>query len=139
VAQLYLDNDVALGLIAILEAAGHSAIATRDVGRSHAPDYQQMVTAWQRGAVLVTHNRDDYIDQVEAWQLWPRAWGVAGPEHPGVIVPDQCPPATYAPALLAFLAADHRKANRLYTWRRRTATWQLRDIGGGSWRPFPVG
>jgi hypothetical protein len=69
VARLYLDNDVALRLVPILEGDGHAVTTTRDLGCSQAHDYQQMLTAWSLGAVLVTHNRDDYVEQFEAWHV----------------------------------------------------------------------
>lgn len=135
VADVYLDQDVSLELIARLRAAGHNAVSARDLGFGQAYDYVQMLVAWERGAVFVTHNRDHFVEQVEAWHVWPQRWGLTGPSHPGVIVTDQCPPSIYAPPLIAFLAAGHPTTSQIYLWRVRGG-WQTRDLGG-RWRPFP--
>jgi hypothetical protein len=135
-ARLYLDANVALGLVDLLIGAGHTAASARDVGLQDAAVYLQMLAAWERGAILVTHNRRDFVEQHEAWHEWPRHWGLRGPDHPGVVAPDQCDERVYGPPLVAFLAASHPMTGQLYAWRQNTDTWQRWESGAG-WRPYP--
>jgi hypothetical protein len=135
-AHFYLDNDIALDLVDLLTAAGHTATSARAEGLSSAFDYVQMLAAWERNAVLITHNRRDFTEQHEAWYELPRRWGVAGPSHPGIIVPDHCPETTYGPHLIAFVAAGHPLTDRLYSWREHGAIWQRWGIGE-RWQPYP--
>lgn len=135
-ARLYLDANIALGVVPILAGAGHTVESARDVGLKDAADYLQMLAAWERDAVLVTHNRKHFVELHEAWYEWPRRWGLSGPDHRGIIVPDQRDETVYGPPLLAFLAASHPMTGHLYTWRQNGDRWERWEISVG-WRSYP--
>jgi hypothetical protein len=88
-AQLYLDNDVSLLLVPLLERAGHKVTTTRELGHSAASDEAQLLTAVHRGEVFVTSNRRDFVMLHRAWLLWPASFDVELPPHSGILVIDQ--------------------------------------------------
>lgn len=133
-AAIYLDADVAVPLVRLLRAAGHDAVTADEEGLKYARDNAQMLAAWGRGRVLVTHNGKDFPDHYEAWQTWPPAWGVAAPSLPGVVIVSQAPVGDLAAALDAFFAQSQPVADRLYRWRPSDgwSQWQI----GGEWMRF---
>ncbi|HEV8636794.1 MAG TPA: DUF5615 family PIN-like protein [Chloroflexota bacterium] len=133
--DVYLDADVAVALAVLLRAAGHEAVTADEEGLKYARDNVQMLAAWQRGRVLVTHNGKDFPDHYEAWQTWPPAWALAAPSHPGIVVLAQMGSDDLGAALIAFFAAGHPLADRLYRWRPSDG-WSLWETGAG-WRHFP--
>lgn len=56
--RFYLDNDVDARCRRPLEAAGHDCWTAAQAARPDAPDDDQTVYANNRGAVLVTHDRE---------------------------------------------------------------------------------
>lgn len=128
-AAVYLDADVAVALAELLRAAGHDAVTADDEGMKYARDSAQMLAAWRRGRVVITHNGKDFPDHHEAWQTWPAAWGVATPRHPGVIVVAQVGEEKLATILSTFFADGHATADRLYRWRPSDG-WSIWQIGG---------
>lgn len=127
-AALYLDADVAVPLAQLLRAAGHDVVTADEEGLKYARDNIQMLAAWRRGRVLVTHNGKDFPDHYEAWQTWPPAWGVAAPSHPGVIVMAQVGEEDLAAALSGFFSDARLVADRMYRWRPSDG-WSRWEIG----------
>ena len=87
-ARLYLDHNVSLHAAPALQAVGHDVLSTRDLGATRRPDHAQLLFATQAGLVLVTLDRHDFTMLHDAWQTWPRAFGVSFPPHPGILVLD---------------------------------------------------
>jgi hypothetical protein len=61
VADLYLDNDVSQRLIPRFQEAGHSCTTAIPIGLDSARDEVQLLSAVQRGAILVTYIRRDFM------------------------------------------------------------------------------
>lgn len=59
--MLYLDEDVAAVLARMLAARGYPAVTTPDAGRIGATDREQLLFATEKGWMLVTHNRADFV------------------------------------------------------------------------------
>ena len=84
--QFYLDHNVAAGVAGELSNLGHQAINARQLGLAGATDATQLLTAVQRGAVLVTNNRD-FLALQAAWREWATAWRVTPvPVHHGILL-----------------------------------------------------
>jgi predicted nuclease of predicted toxin-antitoxin system len=58
--ELYLDEDVDVLIADLLRARGFSMLTTRDAGRLHATDEEQLAFAATAQRTLVTHNRLDF-------------------------------------------------------------------------------
>lgn len=58
--SLYLDEDVAILVAALVRARGFVAYTTVEADRLHATDEEQLQYAIQRQAALLTHNRTDF-------------------------------------------------------------------------------
>ena len=56
--RFYLDNDVDHDCRAVIERHGHECWTTSDAGRYRADDDDQAFYAAERGAVMVTHDRE---------------------------------------------------------------------------------
>lgn len=134
-AAVYLDADVAIPLAVLLRTAGHNAVTADEEGLKYARDNVQMLAAWQRGRILVTHNGKDFPDHHEAWQTWPQSWGVVAPSRPGAIVMAQTGVEELSAALVGFFSAGHSFADRLYRWRPSDG-WSIWEVGA-EWRRFP--
>jgi hypothetical protein len=87
-AALYLDENVALELAALLRAKGHAVATTVEERRLGAPDPHQLLHAVARNWTFVTHNRHDFRLLHTAWHLWSNEWGSAHP-HAGILVLEQ--------------------------------------------------
>ena len=93
---LLLDECCGKALVAVAEAAGHTAQRTTQVavlGRQ-APDQDILDFASRVGAVFVTVNRGDFIDLA-----------ARGRDHPGVILIPSLPHAQLRPLFEGVLAA----------------------------------
>jgi hypothetical protein len=125
-AAFYVDNDVSDHLIPLLRASGHHVASTPDLGYARATDEQQLLTAFQMGRILLTHNASDFVLLHRAWRRWPIALGVNWPPHPGILVLPQPPGMTIARSareLGKFVRSSRPIANELY--RLTTAgRWQ---------------
>ena len=55
-ANFYTDHDVSLRVASLLRQLGHTAVTARDLGLERAGDDEHLLTAAQRGWILVTHN-----------------------------------------------------------------------------------
>jgi len=77
--RLYLDEDVPVQIAPPLRAAGFDVLTTREAGRLQAKDPDQLAFAAAEGRVLVTRNRNDFLELAD--QL-----GFAGGHHAGVLI-----------------------------------------------------
>ena len=94
--RLYLDEDVSVVLAAVLQARGYSALTTRDAGRLHHSDADQLDFAASHGLAIVTHNRS-HFEALAAEYL------AAGRSHPGIIIAVRRPASELARRLLRIL------------------------------------
>ena len=126
-AVFYFDHGTADDVAAHLETEGHDVLTTLRHGRIRAPDDEQLLTAFQLGRILVTHNARDFVLVHHAWRLWPTALGIGWPAHPGILVIPQPPAITIARAadeIDKSVRSGRRIANELYHlavpggWRR---------------------
>ena len=83
-ASFYTDHDVALQVALLLRQIGHTAITARDLGLERAGDDEHLLTAAQRGWILVTHNRQHFLLLHDAWRRWLRVFGVST-VHAGIL------------------------------------------------------
>ncbi len=115
----YLDNDVSLNIAAALFRLTHTATTAHALGLHSANDAEQLLTAVQRGAILVTHNYRDFLLLHRAWLRWRTAGaGYALPEHPGILsIPQQrWTDDEAAHELDTFTQTNPALPNMLYQW-----------------------
>jgi predicted nuclease of predicted toxin-antitoxin system len=94
--RLYLDEDVNVLVADLLKARGFDAVTTRDVGNLHASDAEQLAYTASQARTLVTHNRTDFEELVQAYFA-------AGQRHYGVIFAVRRSPQELAQRLLTIL------------------------------------
>ena len=70
-AQFYLDENLPQGLVAALNAIGHTAVATTELGRKRTPDHRQLLFAAQAERILVTFDGDDFRSLHGPWRELP--------------------------------------------------------------------
>jgi hypothetical protein len=126
-ASVYIDNDVAAEVAALLRGAGHQAVTTGEVGLARAMDTAQLLTAAQRGRSFVTHNAKDFVLLHDGWRRWSEAWGVSE-QHAGILILPQATaaeralgrmnPIELAQFLIDLFATGAPRANELWQWRR---------------------
>lgn len=110
--QFYLDENVSLGMIALLQARGHQVIVARRLLPERTSDHHHLAMATRSGWVLVTHDRGDYLLLHRAWRDWFTEWGTPPvPKHAGIIRIPQ-PPTLSAEQAAALLAAFFAGENR---------------------------
>lgn len=78
-STLYLNENVAIRLIALLSRRGIRATHTLSVGNQGASDEQQLDYATRKGYILLTHNRRHFRQLHQAWLA-------EGRKHTGIIV-----------------------------------------------------
>jgi hypothetical protein len=88
VAELYADRNIRGDVRLSLRALGHVVTTTDDLRLERATDDVQLLTAAERGWILLTNNERDFVLLHDAWHLWSAAWGVA-PQHAGIVIPKQ--------------------------------------------------
>lgn len=93
---LYLDEDVNVLVADLLRAKGFDAIAARDAGQLRVTDAEQLAYAVSQSRTLVTHNRTDFEELVQAYFN-------SGKMHYGVIFAVRRSPQDIAQRLLAIL------------------------------------
>ncbi len=81
----HVDNDVSLRLGPLLRERGDHVTSTHTRGEMRAGDEQQLLTALDLQASLLTHNYADFVLLHRAWQLWTARWKIAEP-HPAIVV-----------------------------------------------------
>jgi predicted nuclease of predicted toxin-antitoxin system len=94
--SLYLDEDVNVLVADLLKARGFDAITARDAGKLHATDAEQFTYAVSQARTLVTHNRTDFEELVQAYFA-------SGQMHYGVIFAVRRSPQEIAQRLLVIL------------------------------------
>jgi predicted nuclease of predicted toxin-antitoxin system len=95
-ARLYLDEDVAVLLAALLRSRGFEAETTQEAGNTAATDERQLEYAAGKGLALLTHNRADF-EQL-ATQYFQE-----GRHHAGIIIAARRMPHDILRRLLALL------------------------------------
>jgi hypothetical protein len=119
VAAFYFDNDVTERLWYRLRAGGHLVTLTKDRHATRAHDEQQLVTARELNATLVTHNYKDFLLLHRAWIMWARRWQIAE-THPPILVLPQHPEQNLQQYIEALLQAGALADNTLYRYRSET-------------------
>lgn len=94
--RLYLDEDVNVLVADLLNARGFDALTVRDAGQLQASDEEQLAYAVNQQRTLVTHNRTDFEEFIQAYFNNER-------KHYGVILAVRRPPQEIAQRLLAIL------------------------------------
>ncbi len=94
--SLYLDEDVNVLVADLLKARGFDAITARDAGNLQATDSEQFTYALSQTRTLVTHNRTDFEELVQAYFA-------SGQIHYGVIFAVRRSPQEIAQRLLVIL------------------------------------
>jgi predicted nuclease of predicted toxin-antitoxin system len=65
--RLYLDEDVNVLVAALLNARGFDALTVRDAGQLQTSDEEQLAYAVNQQRTLVTHNRSDFEELIQAY------------------------------------------------------------------------
>jgi predicted nuclease of predicted toxin-antitoxin system len=94
--RLYLDEDVNILIAELLRARGFDAITTRDAGQLNATDAEQFAFAISQARTLITHNRTDFEELVQAYFD-------SAQSHYGVIFAVRRPPQEITRRLLVIL------------------------------------
>jgi predicted nuclease of predicted toxin-antitoxin system len=94
--RLYLDQDVNVLIADLLKATGFDVLTVRDAEQLHASDEEQLAYAVSQGRTLVTDNRADFEELVQAYFD-------AGQIHYGVILAVRRSPQGITQRLLAIL------------------------------------
>ncbi|MCC5637767.1 DUF5615 family PIN-like protein [Nostoc sp. CHAB 5844] len=94
--HLYLDEDVNVLVADLLKARGFDAITARDAEQLHATDAEQLAYAVSKMRALVTHNRTDFEELVQAYFA-------SGQIHYGVIFAVRRSPQEIVQRLLVIL------------------------------------
>ena len=94
--RLYLDEDVNVLVADLLNARGFDALTVRDAGQLQASDEEQLAYAVNQQRTLVTHNRTDFEELIQAYFD-------NGQKHYGVILAVRRLPQEIAQRLLVIL------------------------------------
>jgi hypothetical protein len=125
-ATLYLDTDISHKIIPPLLRDGRVVLTT------HSPqlplnrrDADQLLTAVDRDAVLVTHNRWDFVLIERTWQLLAERWHVAE-HHAGILIPRQTSAEAVYRQLEEFLSSGRPVAGLCWVYLPATGwtRWQ---------------
>jgi hypothetical protein len=116
VVAFYVDNDVSLRLGPLLGQCGHLVTYTLSRGAMRAGDEQQLLTALDLQANLITHNYADFVLLHRAWHLWTARWKITEP-HPAIFVLLQGHEWYLSQQIEALLLAGEPSVNRLYRYR----------------------
>ncbi len=127
VAEIYIDEGVAIAVVPLLRVRGHAVIHAR-AHRSGAKDDVQLLTAAQGGWLFVTNNGGDFRLLHDAWHHWPLVWAVAPPpQHAGIlVVGNRWLADAIADRVHAFVRGHQQSVNRLYLWVDRNG-WEERS------------
>jgi hypothetical protein len=71
--KLYFDEDVAPIVYKSLRARGFDCESALELGRRQIADEDHLQYAIERGRILISHNREDYIVISERWRKLKRA------------------------------------------------------------------
>ena len=109
-ADLYLDENVHVGVADVVRGHGYQVSTARDEGMLGKSDSEQLAFAAEREMVLITHNRADFEDLA-------RLYFEEGRTHWGMILVFRRPPHECALRLMALLnerTAEEFKNQLLY-------------------------
>jgi len=120
VARFFLDNNVSHALQALLTADQHTVTTSRAHGLAGRDDVAQLLAAVDLQAVLVTHDREDFLLLHGAWLALAARWQQAEEHHSIVILPQAKEPQL------------HRYLTEFDTSQRptRNAYWRYRPSDG---------
>ena len=76
VADFYFDHGTSGDIAALLRSVAHDVLTTARHGQIRATDERQLLTAYQLGRILVTHNARDFVLAHHAWRLWPTSTAI---------------------------------------------------------------
>ncbi len=95
-AKVYLDEDVDELIADMLRSHGYLVLTTTGEGRKGENDQNQLQYSSERGMVILTHNRDDFVDlSNQYFEL--------GKEHFGIVWAVRRPPKAIVERLLTLL------------------------------------
>lgn len=124
-AALYLDEDVATYVAALLQAEGHTVLTTRSQRRVNATDGDQLVHSALNGWILVSHNANDFKLLHDAWHRWATAYQCPLIHSGILIVPQQYwSHERLAHEINAMVASGTDVNNQLYFFDRELQSWQ---------------
>lgn len=107
--RLFVDEDVWLGLAAVLRQKGFDAVHVYEVARGSLDDREQMAFAIEQRRAILTHNRRHYIPFIAEYH-----W--AGKEHYGVLVIAQLPQGELLRRVEAFLRRGQASQVKNQVW-----------------------
>ena len=107
--RLFLDEDVWLGLAAVLRERDVDVIHVYEVDRAGLSDREQAAFAIQQQRAILSHNKRDYIP-FAAEYYW------ADREHYGILVIDQLPRGELLQRVLAFLQEHNASQVKNQVW-----------------------
>lgn len=90
-ADLCVAADVPPSVRRLVEERGHDVAIPQDLGQRAAPDAEPLVTATQRGPILITDNGNEVRMLCQARPYQRRIWGRQPTEHVGPIAIPQHP------------------------------------------------
>ncbi len=103
--ELYLDEDVHVGIADLLRARGFSVSTARDESQLAKSDEEQLAFAVSRRKTFMTHNRHDF-------EILARDYVNAGKTHYGIILAVRHPPYKIVQRLLRIL--NHVTADEIH-------------------------
>jgi predicted nuclease of predicted toxin-antitoxin system len=83
--ELYLDEDVSVLVADLVRARGFTAITTREAGRLHASDADQLAYAISQRKTFLTHNRADF-------EALAQTYFATSQTHYGIVIAVRRPP-----------------------------------------------
>lgn len=126
-ARLYLDNNVSRDVQRFLLEYGHDVQRARQFqGMHRATDAYQLLFAVQLGAVMITHDRADFMLLHDAWRRCPDAWGGHLDHHGILILLQERSPQNNAASVHERLIDGSPLRNELHEWRS-TGGWVHRS------------
>lgn len=108
--ELYVDEDVSVLVADLLRARHFIAITTRDAGRLHAQDDEQLAYAVSQQKAFLTHNRADF-------ELLAQTYATTQQTHYGIIIAVRHSPYEIVRQLLVLLnnvTADEMQGQLYY-------------------------
>lgn len=126
-ADFYFDHNIAVEIAHVIRSSEHTATTAGEIGLASATDDEHLVIAAKRGAVLIMHNRKDFILLHDAWRRWSAEWNVTR-RHAGILVVAQLNPtwiSRTATEVVTLVETDLSLANMLYIWRPAAGWRQL--------------
>lgn len=94
--ELYLDEDVSVLVADLIRARHFTATTTRDAGKLHAADAEQLAYAASQQKAILTHNRADF-------EALAQTYATTGQTHYGIIIAVRHPPYEIVRRVLTIL------------------------------------